>query len=241
MKRPAGVQVVGQFRSVPTRALGNPRGHGGDDARPALRRGTSRGPTNGCRGETDHLIAAFPESDLAEAALHFRPLVPVGRTQLVRVVLERLMQDGQNHEGDAAGAGRDLRKGLQQVDIASRVLLRGVLQRLAGFVDHQQQAGSGLRCHRPERFLEAPDDVGCRAPRRLRTRLVQVLTDRLQHPRLRSSLSPPDGVERRTQGLEQKRVQGRTLGGEDHRMQPLARKGNVARLVQELPSRLPAG
>ena len=128
MERPAGIQVTGELRPVPARAVGDPGSRGGNDTRPGIGRGSLRGTTNGCRGETDHLIAAFTKRELAEAALHFRPLVPVGRTQLVGVVLDRLMQDGQNHERDAAGARGDFRKGLQQVDVASRGLLRGVLQ-----------------------------------------------------------------------------------------------------------------
>ena len=140
MERPTPVQVSGQSRFVPAGALGYPGCGGRDDSRPV--RGVARltAPPNRGRRESDDLIAAFAKRKLSEAALDLRPLVAIRRSQLVGVPIERLMQDGQDHERDAVAARRGLRERLQQVDVATSRLLRRVLQRLAGLVDDEQQA-----------------------------------------------------------------------------------------------------
>ena len=141
----------------------------------------------------------------------------------MRVLIERLVQDGQDHERDAVAARGDLGEGLQQVYIATGGLLRGVLQRLARLVDYQQQAGAGRRGDRLDRFLEAPDDVGRRTAGERRSRPVQVPLDGLQDRWLRAPPLRPDGFQRGTQRLEQERVQRRTLRRQDRRIERLAR------------------
>ena len=236
MERPAGVQVPGQLRLVPAGSLGNPCGRGRDGARPVLDHGSLTGPANRRRGETDDLIATFAKREITEAALDLRPLVPVGRPQLVGVLIERLVQDGQYHERGFAAARGDFRERLQQVNVAPGRLLRRVLQRLAGLVDNQQQAGAGLRGDSLNRFLETIDDVGGRAAGHGRGRSVQVPLDGLQDPRLRALLPLPDGFERRAQGPQQERVQRRTLRREDSRMQRPARKGECRSMRSGVPA-----
>ena len=197
MERPAGVQVSGQSRPVPAGPLGDPGRGGRDDPRPVLGWARLTGPANRGRREPDDLVAAFAKRKLAEAALHLRPLVSIRRGQLVGVLIERLVEDGQEHERNAVAARRGFGKRLQQVDVAAGRLLRRVLQRLAGLVDDEQQACAGLVTDLLDRLLETSDDIGGRAPGEGRGRPVQQSLDGRQHPWLHSPLGRPDGFDRR--------------------------------------------
>ena len=92
--------------------------------------------------QSNQLIATLAKSEIAEPSLHLRPLVAFGVTELVRIVVERLVQHRQEHERRAVAARRGFRERLQEVDIAAARLERCVFQRLPGFVHDQQQAVS---------------------------------------------------------------------------------------------------
>lgn len=95
------------------------------------------------RRQADQLVAAFPEGEIAEPPLHLHPFVALGGAELVRAMVERLVQHRHDDDRRVGAARRGFRERLQEVNVAPARLLRGVLERLAGLVHDQQQPGAG--------------------------------------------------------------------------------------------------
>jgi hypothetical protein len=183
VERPASVQMTREGFAVPTGSLVYrfrhrrhqviPARHG----RPLLNRLERRG------NEPHELVRFLVKDEIGKAPLDLGPFVALASGQAHRILIEGLVEDGNEQKRFLRIRRGQFSQGLEQLKVASVRMFGGVFENLSSFVDNEKQTCSESGLDGGDGAFETAHDVARHAPVLARLESLSKSGDFTEHSR----------------------------------------------------------